>query len=109
MVHEGDGDTSCSWCTLNPPSIGKGTRRLENKRTSEDHPDYSFIKVGQNTENNPGNLIILVLTQTPVKNSQRNNNNNNKQKGCHRGIKRTADLQYIDQNILKKSKALRKM
>ena len=41
-----DDDTNCTWCTLNnPQSIGKGTGRLGNERTSEDHPDYR-IKIG---------------------------------------------------------------
>ena len=36
--------------------IGKGTGTLENKRSSRDHPDYSIIKIGQNTEKSPGDL-----------------------------------------------------
>ena len=30
----------------------KGLEKLKNKNTSGDHPDYSIIKVGQNTEKN---------------------------------------------------------
>ena len=33
------------------------TRRLGSKRTSGDHPDYSIIKNGQNTEQSPGDLL----------------------------------------------------
>ena len=32
-----------------PKRNGKGTGRLGNKRTNGDHPDYSIIKIGQNT------------------------------------------------------------
>ena len=71
MEREGDGDITCDWCTWdNPKRIGKGTRRFENQRTSGDHPDYSIIKIGQNTEKSPGNLRRLAVPQTPLKNNQ---------------------------------------
>ena len=35
--------------TVNKELI-RGTRGLGNKRTSEDYPNYSIIKIGQNTE-----------------------------------------------------------
>ena len=41
--------------------------RLGNKRISGDHPSYSIIKIGQNTEKSPEYLRRLVITQTPVK------------------------------------------
>ena len=50
--------------------IGKGTGRFGNKRISGDHPDYSIIKIDQNTEKSPGYLRKLALTQTPVRNHQ---------------------------------------
>ena len=57
MEYEADGNTNCKWCTWNnPKTIGKGTGRLRNKRTSGDHRDYKIIKIGQNTEKSPGNL-----------------------------------------------------
>ena len=37
---------------------------IGNKRTSGDHPDYSNIKIGQNTENSAGDLRRLAVTQT---------------------------------------------
>ena len=65
---EGDSDTNCNWCTWNNSKrIGKETRRLENKRTSGDHPDNNIIKISQNTEKSPGDLRRLDVTQTPVK------------------------------------------
>ena len=68
MEYEGDDDTNCGWCTWgNPKRIGKGTGRLGNKRTSGDHPNYSIIKIGQNTEKSLGDLRRLVVTQTPVR------------------------------------------
>ena len=55
MKREGDGDSSCNWCTWNnPQTIGKSTGRLGKKKTRENHPDYSIIKIGQNTEKNLG-------------------------------------------------------
>ena len=51
-----------------------------------DHPNYSIIKNGQNTEKSPGDLRRLVVAQTPRKdhqlnlkwkNSQGVNNNDN--------------------------------
>ena len=69
MEHECDGDTSCTWRTWNyPQRIFKGTGRLGNKRKSGNHPDYSIIKIDQNTEKSPRDLRILVVTQTPMKN-----------------------------------------
>ena len=54
MEHEGDADTNRNWCAWNNPErTGKGTKRLGNKRTSGNHPDYSIIKIGQNTEKSP--------------------------------------------------------
>ena len=38
------------------------------KRMSEDHPNYSIIEIGQNTEKSPGELKRLAVTQTPVRN-----------------------------------------
>ena len=64
---------------------GKGTESLGNKRINEDHPNYSIIKVGQNTKESPAELKRLAITHAPVKkqsdyvyvkNSQRNNNSN---------------------------------
>ena len=40
---------------------------LENKGTSEDHPKYCIIEIGQNTEKSPGDLRRLVVTKTPVR------------------------------------------
>ena len=57
--------------------LGKGAKRLRNQKTSGDHPDYSIIKIGQNTEKSPGYLRRLAVTQTPVKDHQLTLNNNN--------------------------------
>ena len=68
MEHEHDSDTNCNCCAWNDPqSIGKGTRRLGNKRTRGNHPDYSIVK---NTEKSPGNLRRVAATQIPVKDYQ---------------------------------------
>ena len=43
---------------------------LEIEQTSGDHPDYSIIKISQNTEKSPLDLKRLAVTQTPVKDHQ---------------------------------------
>ena len=50
--------------------IPKGAGRHRNQWTSSDHPDYSIIKIRQNTEKSPGDLRRLAVTQTPVRNRQ---------------------------------------
>ena len=65
MECEGDGGTSCDWCTRNNlQRLGKETRRLRNQRMGREPPNYSMIKIGQNTEESPGDLRRL--TQTPA-------------------------------------------
>ena len=64
MKHENDGD---NWCAQNNPQrLGKGTERLRNQRTSGDHPDYSIIKISQNTEKSPGDLLSLKFQQKTI-------------------------------------------
>ena len=71
MKHEGEGDSNCGWCTWNHfLRTGKKIGRLGNKRAFRDHPDYSIIKIDQNTETSPGDLRRLAVTQTPVRNQQ---------------------------------------
>ena len=43
----------------------QGLEDLETRR-SRDHPNYSIIKIGQNTEKCPGDLRILAVTHNPV-------------------------------------------
>ena len=69
MEHKDGGYTNFNRYTwTNPLIIGKGTGRLGNKMTSEDYPDNSIIKIGQNTEKSPGDLSRLDVTQTPMRN-----------------------------------------
>ena len=71
MEHKGNGDTNCNWRIRNHPQrISKETGRLGNKRTSRDHPDYSTSKIGQNTDNSPGDLRRFAVIQIPVKSHQ---------------------------------------
>ena len=55
MEHEGDGDTSCNWCTWNNP------KRINKTKDAllRDHTDLSIITIGQNTEKSPGDLRRL--------------------------------------------------
>ena len=46
--------------------IIKGTGGLVSWETSGDHPNYSIIEIGQNTEKSPGDLRFAVV-QTGVK------------------------------------------
>ena len=63
-----DGDTNCNWSSWrSQKSIGTGTGGLRNRKTSGDHSNYSIIKIAQNTEDSPGDLRKLTLSQTPVK------------------------------------------
>ena len=67
--HAGDNYTNCNWCVWNSNKrITKGTGRLGSWRTSGDHSNDSIIENDQNTENSPGDLRGLAVTQTPVKN-----------------------------------------
>ena len=65
-THESDGCTNYNWCSCYNGLV-QGLEDLEKKRTSGDHPNYSIIENGQNTEKSPGDLR-LALTQTPVRN-----------------------------------------
>ena len=62
MKHKGDDYSYCNWCArCRHQRIGKRTGRLGNKKTGGDHPNYSIIKIGQNTEKSPGDLRSLKL------------------------------------------------
>ena len=54
---EGNGDTNCSWNDLS--GFDKGAGSVENQKMGRDHPNYSIIKIGQNTEKSPGDLLSL--------------------------------------------------
>ena len=47
--------------------IFKGTKGRGSWRTGWDHPDYSIVENGRNTEKSPEDLRRLAVTQTPVK------------------------------------------
>ena len=71
MEHDGEDDTYCKWCVRNNPErFDKGTGSLRKLRTSKDLPDYSIIKIGENSEKGPGDMRRHVVTQTTVKNYQ---------------------------------------
>ena len=71
MQHERDGDTNCNcYARYSYQSDSIGAGRLENKRTRGDHPNYSFIKIGQNTEKGPVVLKRLAVTETRMRNHQ---------------------------------------
>ena len=71
MEHEGDNYTNYDWCFwYSHQRIIKGTGGLRSWRTSGDHPNYSIIENGQNTEKSPGDLKRLAVTQIQVEDHQ---------------------------------------
>ena len=71
MEHEGDIYTNRNWGFLySHQRIIKWFGGIRGWRTSGDHPNYSIIENGQNTEKSPGDLRRLAVAQTPVKNHQ---------------------------------------
>ena len=55
VEHESDDYINHNWCYW-----------YSNQRMGGDHPNYSIVKIGQNTEKNLGDLGSLAVTQTPV-------------------------------------------
>ena len=71
LEHVEDGDTKCSWNTLNGPQrISKGIGTDGNRKKNRDHPYDSIAEIGQNTEKSPKDLRGLAVTQTLVKDQQ---------------------------------------
>ena len=71
MEHESGGNINYNWHTrYRYQRIDRRTGGLGNKRTSGDHPNYSIVEIGQNTEKSPGDLGRLAITQTPMENHQ---------------------------------------
>ena len=50
--------------------IPKKAGGVGNRRMSRDHPNYSIVEVGQNTEKSPEDLRRVSVTQIPVKYNQ---------------------------------------
>ena len=68
MEHENDSDTNCNWYTrYSHQMIDVRTGGLRNNGTNRDHPNYSIVQIGLNTEKSPGDLRRLAVTQTSVK------------------------------------------
>ena len=64
MVPESDCDASSNWHALHSHHmINIGLGWFENNRKCGDYPNYSIIKIGQNTKKSPGDLRILVVPQ----------------------------------------------
>ncbi len=60
MENERDSNPTCNLYTrYSHERIGIATGRLGNKRTSGDHPNYSIIENGQNTQKSPGDMKRL--------------------------------------------------
>ena len=63
MEHKIDSDINCNWyARFSHQRIGTRTGGLGNKKTNGDHPNYSIIEIGQNTEKSPGDLRRVAVT-----------------------------------------------
>ena len=71
IEHESDSDANCNrWGRYSHQRIVTWIKELGNKRTRGEHSDYSIIKIGQNTENDPEDLRWLAVAHTPVEDHQ---------------------------------------
>ena len=60
MQYESDGDTNFYWRTRHSNQrIGTGTAGLCDKCTNGDHPNYSIVKIGQDTEKSQPQMETL--------------------------------------------------
>ena len=63
--------TICNWCSwYSNQSIDTMPGGLGNKMKNGDHPNHCIIEIGQNTEKSPGDLRLLAVTKTTVKDHQ---------------------------------------
>ena len=69
MWNKTGSDSNCNWCSWSIlQMINSGTGGFGNKKTSRDHPNYSTVDIGQNSEKYLGDLKWLAIAQTPVRN-----------------------------------------
>ena len=62
VEHESNDYTNCNWCSCySHQRIDTRTGGLRNKRTSGNHPNYTIIKISQNTEKSPGDLRLTAF------------------------------------------------
>ena len=68
MENEGDVYTNCNMRAYNGFSRAwQGSWKSWKSGQPKDHPNYCIVKIGQYTENSPGDLSRLAVTQTSVK------------------------------------------
>ena len=66
---QNDGRSNCNRCARNyTQRLGKGARRVRNRRTSKEHSNYSIVRLNQNTEKGSGDLRRLAIKQDISKN-----------------------------------------
>ena len=66
MEHESVRDTNCNYIALyRLQRFRRGTGGHENKRTSENHPNYSMVEIGKNIEKSLCDLRKLTVTLSP--------------------------------------------
>ena len=65
--HESDDDVNCNWFALTGPQrLGKGIGGPGNQSKNRNDWDHSFVKIDQNAQKSPGNLMRLAVSQTPA-------------------------------------------
>ena len=73
VEHESDDYTNCNWGSwYSHQRIGKRTGGPGNNGMNGDHPNYSIIEIGQNTEKSPVDLKKLAVIQTLSERSSAN-------------------------------------
>ena len=65
-----DCHTNCKCACSGPQRLAKEIGRVGNQRKNRDHPNHSIVEIGHNTENSPGDVRKLAVSQTPVKDYQ---------------------------------------
>ena len=66
-----DGNINCNrWARYSYKRIGKRTGRIGGKDTNGDNSNGSTVRIGQNTEESPGDLRGLAVAQTTKKDHQ---------------------------------------
>ena len=63
VENESEGHAICNWCFwYSYRRIVTRTGGLQNKRSSGNHPNYSIIEIGKNTEKSSGDLKRYAVT-----------------------------------------------
>ena len=59
MEHENDNNTNYNWCAFQ--RVRKRAGKVGNQKMSQEYPNYSMVKISQNTEKSSRDLLSLRL------------------------------------------------